>query len=112
MKVIPKWVLKGAKGIVFLTVVKGGFLLAASVGTGCVIVKRESGLWSGPSSVGVAGIAAGFLIGASKVDYIMILPNDNAVRQFTGKGQLRLGGDLQLTVGPVRVLLELIHSFF
>ena len=52
-------------------------------------------------SIGVAGIAAGFLVGASKIDYIMILPNENAVKQFTGKGQLRLGGELQLAVGPV-----------
>ncbi len=30
----------------------------------------------------------------------MVLPNDWAVAQFMGKGQLRLGGDLQLAVGP------------
>merc|ERR1719242_927526 len=98
---IPKWVLKRAKGLVFLTVIKAGFLFAGNVGTGCVIVRKKNGGWTGPSSVGVAGLSFGFLAGASKIDYIMILPDDHAVRQFTGKGQLRLGGELQLALGPV-----------
>eukprot|EP01084_Bolivina_argentea_P110985 198115_1 len=102
---IPKWVLQGAKGIVFLTVIKAGFLFAGNVGTGCIIVRNPNKIgwtrWSGPSSIGVAGISFGFLAGASKIDYIMILPNDAAVKQFTGKGQLRLGGEIQLAVGPV-----------
>merc|ERR1719242_1975376 len=98
---IPKWVLKKAKGLVFLTVIKAGFLLAGNLGTGCVIVRKKDGGWTGPSSVGVAGLSFGFLAGASKIDYIMILPDDHAVRQFTGKGQLRLGGELQLALGPV-----------
>merc|ERR1719295_1209596 len=98
---IPKWVLKRAKGLVFLSVIKAGFLFAGNVGTGCVIVRKKNGGWTGPSSVGVAGLSFGFLAGASKIDYIMILPDDHAVRQFTGKGQLRLGGELQLAVGPV-----------
>lgn len=120
--VIPKWVLKRAKGIVFLTVIKAGFLFAANIGTGCVIVRKKDGTWTGPSSIGVAGllflycfsdnkrirfciktigISFGFLVGASKVDYIMILPNASAVQQFTGKGQLRLGGEMQLALGPI-----------
>lgn len=110
---IPKWVLKRAKGLVFLTVIKAGFLFAGNVGTGCVIVRKPNGGWTGPSSVGVAGVSFGFLAGASKVDYIMILPNDDAVRQFTGKGQLRLGGELQLAVGPVMLSLNYPkYSFF
>eukprot|EP01084_Bolivina_argentea_P259330 437543_1 len=98
---IPKWVLKRAKGLVFLSVIKAGFLFAGNVGTGCVIVRQPNGGWTGPSSLGVAGVSFGFLAGASKVDYMMILPDDKAVKQFTGKGQLRLGGEIQLAVGPI-----------
>eukprot|EP01083_Nonionella_stella_P123095 370694_1 len=97
---IPRWVIRRAKGLVFLTVLKAGFLFAGNVGTGVVMVRQANGGWSGPSSVGVAGVSFGFLAGASKVDYIMILPDDKAVKQFTGKGQLRLGGEIQLAVGP------------
>eukprot|EP01083_Nonionella_stella_P210147 761079_1 len=98
---IPKWVLKRAKGLVFLSVIKAGFLFAGNIGTGCVIIRQPNGGWTGPSSIGVGGISFGFLAGASKIDYIMILPDDKAVKQFTGKGQLRLGGEIQLAVGPV-----------
>lgn len=31
----------------------------------------------------------------------MLLTEDRQVRQFSGKGQLRLGADIQLAVGPV-----------
>ena len=112
---IPKWVLKRAKGLVFLTVIKAGFLFAGNVGTGCIIIRKPNGGWTGPSSIGVAGVSFGFLAGASKIDYIMILPDDKAVKQFTGKGQLRLGGEIQLAVGPVTfymfMYLPSIHSF-
>ncbi|ETO31686.1 hypothetical protein RFI_05437 [Reticulomyxa filosa] len=81
-----------------------------NVGTGVVIARRPDGKgWSGPASVGAAGVSVGFLAGASKIDYVMILPNEMAVRQFTGKGQLRLGGEIQVAaegakkkkIGPI-----------
>jgi len=98
---IPKWVLKKAKGVVFLSVVKVGFLVAGAVGTGIVMIKKSNGAWSGPSSIGTGGLSVGFLAGGSKIDYIMILPDDRAVEQFTKNNQVRLGGELQLAVGPV-----------
>lgn len=98
---IPQWVLRKAKGIVFLSVVKAGFVFAANVGTGCIITRKADGGWSGPSSVGVGGLSFGFQAGASKVEYIMVLTKEDQVRQFSGKGQLRLGGEIQLAVGPM-----------
>jgi len=99
--VIPQWVLRKAKGIVFLSVIKAGFVFAPMIGTGCIITRRPNGGWTGPSSVGAGGLSFGFQAGATKVDYIMILTDDKQVRQFSGKGQLRLGGEIQLAVGPV-----------
>lgn len=99
--VIPQWVLRKAKGIVFLSVIKAGFVFAPMIGTGCIITRHPKGGWTGPSSVGVGGLSFGFQAGATKVDYVMILTDDKQVRQFSGKGQLRLGGEIQLAVGPV-----------
>ena len=98
---IPKWVLDGAQGIAFLSVIKVGFVIAANIGAGFIIIKRDDGKWSSPAAIGVAGISAGFLAGASKVDYIMILQDDIAIKQFTSQGHIRLGAEVQLTVGPV-----------
>eukprot|EP01083_Nonionella_stella_P093858 263225_1 len=102
-KLIPKKILKNAKGIVFLTCIKAGFLFAANVGTGCVILRNErrSSGWSPPSAIGVAGVSFGVLAGGAKVEYLFILNDDHAVKQFTGAGQLRLGGEMQLALGPI-----------
>merc|ERR1711879_59288 len=99
--IIPQWVLQKAKGIVFLSVVKAGFIFAAKAGTGVIITRKPDGGWTGPSSVGCGGISVGFQAGASSVHYVMILTTESQVAQFSGKGQLRLGGEIQLAVGPV-----------
>jgi len=99
--IIPQWVLQKARGIVFLSVVKAGFIFAAKAGTGVIIVRQPDGNWSGPSSVGCGGISLGFQAGASSVHYVMILTTESQVAQFSGNGQLRLGGEIQLAVGPV-----------
>ena len=113
---IPKTKLKNAKGIVFLTCIKAGFLFAGNIGTGCVIINNANinvvrgnrsinsntvTGWSPPSSIGLMGLSFGFLAGGAKVDYLFILNDDYAVKQFTGSGQLRLGGSMQLSLGPI-----------
>lgn len=99
---IPKLALSKAKGIVFLSLIKCGFVVAGCIGTGCILVRdTTTNKWSGPSSIACAGLSVGLLAGASKVDYILILPNKMAVKSFMSSGQLRIGGDLSVTVGPV-----------
>eukprot|EP01084_Bolivina_argentea_P199809 341812_1 len=41
--VIPTFALSKAKGIVFLSLIKCGFVFAGCVGTGCVMVKTSNG---------------------------------------------------------------------
>ena len=99
---IPKLALSKAKGIVFLSLIKCGFVVAGCAGTGCILVRDTmTNKWSGPSSIACAGLSVGLLAGASKVDYILILPNQMAVKSFMSSGQLRIGGDLSVTVGTV-----------
>jgi len=71
------------------------------MGTGVVIRRKANGGWTGPSSIGTGGLSVGFLAGGSKIDYIMILPDDQAIEQFTKNNQVRLGGELQIAVGPL-----------
>lgn len=98
---IPMHILKGAKGIAFLTILKGGFVWSGTLGSGIVIAKKPDGTWSGPSSLGVAGMGWGALIGASSTDSVIILNTDMAVKAFSGKGQVKFGGNLSVAVGPV-----------
>ena len=46
-KAIPINLLSNAKGLAFLTVIKGGFIFSPKIGTGLVIAKLPSGDWSG-----------------------------------------------------------------
>jgi len=99
-KQIPVAVLKKAKGIVFLTVLKAGLGIGGEMGSGIVMAKLSSGGWSAPAAIGAAGIQWGLQIGASKVDYIMVLFDDESVETFSSRGQLKIGGDANVSVGP------------
>jgi len=98
---IPKSILINAQGIVFLTIVKAGFLFGVQTGTGICILRMKDGNWSAPSSLGIGGPTLGFQAGASKVDLIIILNSEAAVKSFLGQGQVQLGGNLNVSVGPV-----------
>ena len=52
---IPQSVLLNAKGIVFLTIFKLGFMLTGRAGTGLVICRLDDGSWSAPSAIGLSG---------------------------------------------------------
>ena len=43
--VLPLQVLKDARGIAFLTVIKGGFVASITLGSGIVIAKLPNGQW-------------------------------------------------------------------
>jgi len=88
---------RDAYGIVFLSEVKAGFGIGGKAGTGIIIARVESeneeekDSWGPPAAVGTGGLTAGFQIGASKVDHIVILPSPNHIKAFLGKGQFKLG---------------------
>jgi SH3 domain-containing YSC84-like protein 1 len=54
-KVIPPGIIRNAKGICIMTVVKAGFLFSGRAGTGLVVARTANG-WSAPSAIGTAGM--------------------------------------------------------
>jgi len=108
---IPKQILKDAKGIVILTIVKTGLIINGSVGTGIVLIKQdnqsqdnqsqEGQRWSGPSAVGMCGLSIGLQLGLEKIDVIIVLNTDEAVQQFMKSNQVTLGGEASISVGPI-----------
>jgi len=97
---IPAKILSGAKAVAFVTIVKGGVGISGSLGTGIVIVKNEKGKWSGPCAIRLAGVDIGLNIGIEKSDHIIILRDDSAIKTFGNLGQLNLGLDVAIAVGP------------
>eukprot|EP00667_Euglena_gracilis_P014943 EG_transcript_15516 len=98
---IPNAFLRHAKGLAFLTAVKTGFFCGAHVGTGIVVAQTTAGQWSYPAAFRLGGLGFGFLFGASVVDLLLIFNTHAQMKAFASKTQVRVGGDLQLTVGPV-----------
>lgn len=99
--VIPRSVLENAKGFAIFTVFKAGFLFSARAGTGIVIAKLDDGSWSAPSAIGSAGLGVGGQLGAEMTDFLIILNSTSAVRSFMSAGNLTLGGNMSIAVGPL-----------
>lgn len=61
-KSIPDAILKHAKGLAILTVVKIGVMVTYNIGTGLVVARREDGSWSPPSAVSSFGVGWGLQV--------------------------------------------------
>jgi SH3 domain-containing YSC84-like protein 1 len=105
---IPARLLEQAKGVAVLTVVKGGFGLAGvEFGTGLVVARLGDQQWSAPCAIGTAGVSWGALIGAQVSDHVFLLMTDAAVElMFNNNGNLQLGADVGVAVGPLGRALE------
>lgn len=58
-KLIPDAILRQAKGLAIITVVKVGAVMTYNVGTGLVVARREDGSWSPPSAISSFGMGWG-----------------------------------------------------
>jgi lipid-binding SYLF domain-containing protein len=99
-KAIPTRVLRNAKGLAIVTVVKVGFGISGKGGQG-VVVARTGGGWSGPSFVGTGGAGWGPQIGVEVTDFIFVLNTREAVRAFSRDGNVTIGADASAAAGPV-----------
>jgi lipid-binding SYLF domain-containing protein len=97
---IPHSVMRNAKGLAILTVVKIGFGLSGRGGQGVVVARTGNG-WSGPSFVGTGGAGWGPQIGAQITEFVFVLNTDRAVRAFSRDGNITLGADASAAAGPV-----------
>ena len=99
-KAIPRDVLRQAKGLAIMSVVKAGFIFSAKGGQGVVIARTRRG-WSGPSFIATGGGGWGLQAGAQVTDFVMVLNNDAAVQAFSRGGNVTIGVDVSAAAGPV-----------
>ncbi|CAL8407181.1 unnamed protein product [Arctogadus glacialis] len=100
-KLIPAHVIAKAEGLAIITVIKAGFMITARGGSGIVIARLADRRWSAPSAIGIAGLGGGFEIGVEVSDLVIILLQRRAVDAFTKGGNLTLGGNCTVAVGPM-----------
>jgi SH3 domain-containing YSC84-like protein 1 len=99
-KGIPQAVLKDARGLAVMTVIKAAFGLSGRGGKGIVIARTPQG-WSGPSGIGTGGAGFGFQIGGQVTEFVIILNTDAAVKAFAQGANVSLGGDISVAAGPI-----------
>jgi len=99
-KAIPRDVLRKARGLAIMSVVKAGFIFSAKGGQGIVIARTPRG-WSGPSFIATGGGGWGLQAGAQVTDFVIVLNTDAAVQAFSRGGNVTIGVDLSAAAGPV-----------
>ncbi|KAJ1633643.1 hypothetical protein T492DRAFT_979863 [Pavlovales sp. CCMP2436] len=98
---VPARLLHGAKGVAFLTMLKGGFLWAGKMGTGLVIARNaQTGGWSAPSAIAALGCSFGLQAGGELNSVLLVLNTDAALAAFSGTGHVTVGAGLSIAVGP------------
>ncbi|PIN21448.1 hypothetical protein CDL12_05872 [Handroanthus impetiginosus] len=100
-KRIPEAILRDAKGLAILTVVKVGMMVTYNVGTGLVVARREDGSWSPPSAISSFGAGWGAQAGGELTDFIIVLRTSDAVKTFCSDAHFSIGAGLSAAVGII-----------
>ena len=104
-KAIPRRVLRQARGIAIVDIIKGGFVISGRGGVGVVVARTSDG-WSGPDAIATGGAGFGFQIGAEVTEFVLVLNTEDAVKAFSHGGNVSIGGDLSVAAGPVGRVAE------
>lgn len=70
-------------------------------GSGLIVARLPDGSWSAPSAMAMGGLGAGGQFGAELTDFVFVLATDAAVKTFMQSGNLTLGGNISMAVGPI-----------
>lgn len=96
-----KTALGKARGVlIFPQILKAGFVLGGSGGSGVLMVRDEkTGNWSGPAFYTMGSASLGFQAGASSAEVMMVVHSQKALDSlYTNK--LKLGADASIAIGP------------
>ena len=90
-----------AKGVlIYPQVLKAGFILGGSGGTGVLIAKDEKGEWSQPAFYTLGSVSFGLQIGGEAAEVMVMCMTQKAVDALMTT-KAKLGGDTSIALGPV-----------
>jgi lipid-binding SYLF domain-containing protein len=97
---IPSDVLGSAECVAVVpSMIKGGFIVGARYGRGVASCRTPKG-WSAPAFFVIAGGSFGLQIGGQAVDLVMLIMNDNGMKNLLSS-EFKLGADASVAAGPV-----------
>ncbi|KAI8466576.1 MAG: hypothetical protein J3K34DRAFT_524441 [Monoraphidium minutum] len=98
---LPAGVLRGARGLALMSVLRVGAGWSATFGTGLVVARQGDGSWSAPCAAACYGVGWGAQIGGELADVLLVLRTDEALHAFCSSAHLGLGGAASAALGPV-----------
>ena len=80
---------------------KGAFMFGGTYGRGVLVCRQHgTGAWGAPSMFRLGGASFGFQIGGEATDVVFIVKDARGARKLL-QDNVKLGGDLSATAGPV-----------
>lgn len=93
--------LKTAKGVlIFPSILKGGFVVGGSGGTGVLLVRGDGGAWAGPAFYTLGALSFGLLAGGQAAEVVILVNSQKGIDRLL-TSSLKLGGDASIAAGPV-----------
>ena len=96
---IPGDLMKAAKCIANLRIVKIGFGFGGKGGSGVASCRNANGIWSAPIFLTLGGLSYGFQIGVERIDLTLVFTNRDAEQSLVSEN-FTLGASGGLTAGP------------
>jgi lipid-binding SYLF domain-containing protein len=95
--------LKSAKGVlIFPQILKAGFFIGGSGGTGVLLVRGAGNAWSEPAFYTMGAVSFGVQFGGQAAEVIILVNNQKGVDQLM-TSSMKLGADASVAAGPVGV---------
>jgi len=93
--------LKDAKGVlIYPQVLKAGYILGGSGGTGVLMVREGKGGWSHPAFYTMGSVSFGLQIGGESAEVIMLVMSQKGIDSLLSS-KMKLGGDASAALGPI-----------
>lgn len=87
--------------LIYPQVIKGGFFIGGSGGTGVLVVRNETtGSWSQPAFYTIGSVTLGLQIGGESAEVIVMAMSRKAIDSLLASS-FKLGGDTSVALGPV-----------
>ena len=93
--------LNDAQGILIIpTMVKGGYIIGGSGGSGVMLARQPGGGWSYPAFYTMGSVTLGLQIGGEVSEIVLVILS-KAGRDAMLTSEVKLGGDISVAAGPV-----------
>ena len=93
--------LKNSKAVLLIPqMLKGGFVVGGSGGSGVLLARNDDGSWSYPTFYTLGALSVGLQIGAESSEVMMLIMTDKGKDSFLSNS-IKLGADATIAAGPL-----------